>query len=210
MAASVIPMITLWEEFLGKHADGDINQFARWIMQKDDAAEAGTGLLKPGVKPGIKKTDGYATEDLNETSRVLLYLSKLHRYMQRKSKPVIKKLGFAKDHEYAMLTYIHLLKNPNKKELAKRLLLENSTAVEISNRLVKKGYIEETVDTGDKRSTRVSLTPAGEQKLLESYPYMEKAYTGFLGCLGTGEQAQLADLLQKVEEYHAGGMERGN
>jgi DNA-binding MarR family transcriptional regulator len=203
MAASIVPVITLWEEFSATHKDAGVQQFARWIIQKDAAAGVEESLLKPGVKPGLTKAEDINLEDLNENSRILMYISKLHRYMQVRSKPVIKKLGFSKEHEYSMLTYVFLLKNPNKKELAKKMLLENSTAVEITNRLVRKGLIEETTDTEDKRSTRLTITPKGEQKLVESYPFMEKAYMGFLGSLAGGEQAQLAYLLEKLEQYHA-------
>ena len=123
------------------------------------------------------------------------------------SKPILKKLGFAKGHEYSMLTYIVMLKNPNKKELAKKMLLENSTAVEITNRLVKKGFIKETTDIEDKRATRLSLTKKGEQKLMESYPYMETAYTGFLNGLTAVEQAELVKLLGRVEQYQSAAIE---
>ncbi len=202
MSSSIVPVITLWEEFSVIHKNAGVQQFARWIIEKHSTAGPGEGLLKPGLKPG-KSTAEYATEELNESSRVLLYISRLHRYMQMKSKPVIKKLGLAKDHEYSMLTYIYLLKSPNKKELAKKMLLENSTAVEITNRLVKKGFIEEATDSEDKRSTRLKLTPKGEHKLFESYQYMEKAYIDFLGCLDHPEQVKLADLLERVEKYQS-------
>jgi DNA-binding MarR family transcriptional regulator len=203
--ASVIPLISLWEEFVQESSDGDVQQFALWLLKKDIPNKE-SGLLKPGVKPG-KTVQGDVAKDLNESSKALMHISRLHRYMQLKSKPLIKKLGFGKDHEYLMLTYIYLLKEPNKKELAKKMLLENSTTVEISNRLVKRGYVRETTDEEDKRATRLSLTAKGEQKLFESYESMEKAYAGFLNCLNTAEQSQLIKLLDQVEQYHYAAFE---
>jgi len=163
-------------------------------------------LLKAGVNPRAT-LQGDVTRNLADSSKALMYISRLHRYMQMASKPIIKKLGFGKDHEYLMLTYVYLLKEPNKKELARKMLLENSTTVEISNRLVKKGYVLETSDAEDKRATRLTLTEKGEHKLFESYPYMERSYAGFLNCLTPGEQAELVHLLERVEQYHYNAVE---
>ncbi|HWB25523.1 MAG TPA: MarR family transcriptional regulator [Chitinophagaceae bacterium] len=205
MAGSIVPLVVLWEEFVKEDNSGDIHQFARWILQKD-TTKPDSGLLKEGFTRG-KSSPKNIDDDLADSSKALMYISRLHKYMQMKSKPVIKKLGFGKDHEYLMLTYIYLLKEPNKKELAKKMLLENSTTVEISNRLVKRGYLKETTDEIDKRSTRLSLTDKGEQKLFESYGYMEKSYAGFLNCLTAAEQSELVKLLQRVEQYHYAAFE---
>ncbi len=103
-----------------------------------------------------------------------------------------------------MLVHIYLLKTPNKKELAQNMLLENSTAVEITNRILKKGLIKEIVDDKDKRSTRLGLTAEGEKKLFESYVYFKHLPSSFLSVLTDKEIASLVYLLEKVEKGQIG------
>lgn len=148
---SIIPVISLWEEFIQRHKEGTVEDFARWII-KEKKNEKPNKDSPPQKKP---KSGGKYSVNLNESAKALLLINRLHRLIQIKTKPIIKKAGFTKDHEYGMLTQIFLLNNPNKKELAKEMLLENSTAVEISNRLVKRGLIKEADDPNDKRSTRL-------------------------------------------------------
>jgi DNA-binding MarR family transcriptional regulator len=199
MQASVIPVIALWEEFLSKNDKAGVKEFARWILQKENDNKGGDA-----ASPFFKaiRTDKLTEETgFDDSAKAMLLISRLHRLLQMKSKPIIKKLGFTKDHEYNMITHIYLLKNPNKKELAEQMLLHNSTAVEITNRLIKKGIVMEVEDERDKRSTRIGLTPVGEQMLIDSYAHMQQLPLTFMNCLNTGEKKELVSLLQKVEEY---------
>jgi DNA-binding MarR family transcriptional regulator len=109
-------------------------------------------------------------------------------------------MGFTKDHEYNMLIQVYLLKTPNKKELAQNMLLENTTTVEITNRMLKRGLIKEIIDKEDKRSTRIGLTAEGEKKLYESYEYMKDLPATFLSDLINKEISELVYMLEKVEK----------
>jgi DNA-binding MarR family transcriptional regulator len=187
MNASVIPLISLWEEFSTQNEKADLKKFAHWILQKekDEVSE--------NNKPEKKS-------ELDDSAKAMLLISRLHRFMQMRSKPIIKKMGFTKDHEYNMLIQVYLLKTPNKKELAQNMLLENTTTVEITNRMLKKGLIKEMIDKEDKRSTRISLTAEGERKLYESYEYMKDLPATFLNDLTNEETSELVYILQKVEK----------
>jgi len=123
--------------------------------------------------------------------------------MEMRSKPVIKKIGFAKPHEYAMLAEIYLLHKPNKKEVAKKMLLETSTAVEITKRLVRRGFIKEISDLKDKRSTRLIITEKGMKKLYESYEGLENVHASFLDSLNKTERAELLRLLEQLEKFQS-------
>jgi DNA-binding MarR family transcriptional regulator len=198
--ASVLPVIALWEEFLQKNKNANVESFARWII-KEKTNEPGHTTSK---QPGQKKAGAIDIhEELNETAKALLLITRLHRILQKNTKPILKKIGFAKDHEYGVLIQIYLLNNPNKKEVANELLLENSTTVEMIKRLVKRGFIKEVVNTEDKRAMRLSLTEKGKQKLYESYAAMEKIYANFLVCLTDTQKKELVKLLDQVERFQS-------
>jgi DNA-binding MarR family transcriptional regulator len=201
MRTSVIPLISLWEEFSSTKKNATEREFAEWLLKNESIGnESGLPDFVPSQKNGEEQTHMTGLDDM---AQVMVLIPRIHRYMQIRVKPIIKKLGFAKEQEYGMLTHIYLLKSPNKKELARQMLLETTTAVEISNRLLNKGFIKEIDDVNDKRSTRIGLTSEGEKILFDSYIYLRHLPASFLECLTADEVKQLLSLLKKVEEHQA-------
>ncbi len=202
-AASIVPLISLWEEYLQRHKNEDIQAFARWVIREKQSKTEPSSAEE-------SKTEGsrvYAEVRLQDTEKAMLFIYRLQRLMDMKSKPVIKGIGFAKPHEYAMLAEICLLNNPNKKEIAKKMLLESSTAVEISKRLVQRGFIKEIADPKDKRSTRLGVTNKGLKKLYESHAALENVRANFLDGLNEVERRDLVRLLEQLEKYQSGDLE---
>jgi DNA-binding MarR family transcriptional regulator len=199
MDSSIIPLISLWEEFTSKNRKAGLKDFAQWLLQNETSKEVIN--LENSLSGAIHHQQPARDAGYDDSAKVMLLITRLQRFMQMKAKPIIRKLGFTKDHEYSMLTHIYLLKAPNKKELAQTMLLENTTAVEITNRFLRKGLIKEVADENDRRSTRISLTAAGEHTLLDSYSYMQQLPVTFLECLTLVEKKELLSLLQKVEQY---------
>jgi DNA-binding MarR family transcriptional regulator len=195
--SSIVPVISLWEEFSLEHPAGDVQDFARWLIREKPRAET----VRPGRKKDSSKTA--TTNDITEQGKVMLLIYRLHRFIEMKSKPVIKRIGFAKPHEFATLAEIYLLNKPNKKELAKKMLLEPSTTVEITKRLVQRGLIKEISDANDKRSTRLILTEKGMKKLDESYEGLQAVHDSFLDCLNERERAELLKLLEALEKFQS-------
>lgn len=197
---SAVPIITLWEEFVRQHKDGNLKAFGRWVIQQKEY-DPEPSSAKSGKKTILSKPAASPRMGDNETAMYFIY--RIQRMMEMKSKPIIKKIGFSKPQEYAMLAEVCLLGNPNKKEVAQKMLLENSTAVEITNRLVQYGYIRETNDPNDKRSTRLSVTDKGMKKLIESHMDLVKIHSSFLDCLDEVQKKEFVKLLGEVEQYHA-------
>jgi DNA-binding MarR family transcriptional regulator len=197
MNSSVVPIITLWEEYSKTSKDADPRGFARWIL-KDVAGKSLPTSLKTS-----KSSRRHLDRDLDDAGKAMLLINRLHSMMKKVSKPILKKIGFAKDQEYGVLIQIYLLKNPNKKEVAQQLLLENSTTVEMIKRLVKRGFIREVLDSDDNRAMRLSLTDKGMQKLMESYEGMAKVHANFLDCLSNQQKKQLVKLLEEVEQFQS-------
>ncbi len=60
---------------------------------------------------------------------------------------------------------------PNIKQIAKQLLLQHHSAVELTSRLEKKGLVERERSPRDRRSVLVSVTKAGDKILEEVVQY---------------------------------------
>jgi DNA-binding MarR family transcriptional regulator len=190
LAKSVIPLLSEWENYTHENPEGDIRGFATWILAQHVP-------LQPPPPTNINSTD------LNDTSQGALLIARLHRILRVLSKPIIKNLGFTKDMEFAVLVHVAIMDKPNKKELCRELLIENSTGVEITKRLAKKGLIAETPDPGDRRSALLSITDKGKKILLQGYDRLAAVHTSFLDALGIDEKRQLVTLLTRINQHHS-------
>ena len=193
-ASSIMPLLSKWEEYLNQFPDGDITGFARWVLAESTPSPASTS---PSSSPAPE-----IPTNLDNTAQSLLLISRLHRIVQFRSKPIVKYLGFTKPQEFSILVQTAIMNNPNKKQLCQEMLIEGSTGVEITRRLTAKGFLKEKPDVNDRRSALLSLTEKGKQTLLQGYTKLSPIHTGFLATLNEAEKQQLVSMLARLNEYH--------
>jgi DNA-binding MarR family transcriptional regulator len=181
-SASVIPLLSSWEEYISIKPDGDIRGFARWILDTEK-----TPPPAPPANP-------------DDNTRIPLLISRLHRILHQLSKPIAKTLGLTNDMEFDLLVHIAIMDHPNKKQLCHELLIENSTGVEITKRLAQRGFITERPDPKDRRSARLSLTEKGKRSLLQGYEKLAAIHSSFLGSLADEQKKELAHLLTLINK----------
>jgi DNA-binding MarR family transcriptional regulator len=193
-SASVIPLLSSWEEYIIIEPSGDIEGFARWILTRQPQA--------PIPPPPVATPK--SNLDVNAQSTLLI--ARLHRIIRVLSKPAIKSIGFSKDLEFAVLVHVAILNRPNKKELCRELLIENSTGVEITKRLAKKGFIFEHPDPKDRRSSLLNLTGKGKKTLMQGYEKLTSIHTSFLDALTSEQKKELVSLLTLINNYHTANL----
>ena len=226
-ASSIMPLLSKWEEFLNLYPEGEMTGFARWILAETPGtpetpgppgtpATPGTpGTVAPAAPTGVAPAPNPAvpgtkatptipdpTPDADATAQSLLLITRLHRIVQFRSKPIVKYLGFTKPQEFSMLVQTAIMNNPNKKQLCQEMLIEGSTGVEITKRLAAKGFLKETPDADDRRSALLSLTEKGKQTLLQGYTKLTPVHAEFLATLTAEEKKQLVSMLARLNEYH--------
>ena len=92
----------------------------------------------------------------------------LRRFL-RSSETNAKSMGL-EPNQYQLLLAIKGLPeeaSPNISMLAKRLQIEQHSAVELVDRSVKKGVVERFREGSDRRKVFIRLTPAGEKAVME-------------------------------------------
>ena len=199
----MIPLISSWEEYTATHPSGDLQDFGRWLQRQPHAQPLPTTDPSTTQDPLPDARQTLATNiNIDASAASTLLINRLNSINYFFSKPVIRKLGL-KDAEFSVLFQVHLLERPNKKELCRRLLIENSTGVEITRRLANKGYLRETVDPNDRRSARLSLTEKGLRLLKEGSAGFKSIHKDFLVPLSTDQQQQLVAMLTRLHEYHS-------
>lgn len=210
-ASSVIPLLSKWEEYVSANPDGDINGFARWVLAASPepaaaatAAETTAAAETPtaATPPSSPSSTPPAKAPLDDTTQSLILISRLHRIVHFRAKPIAKELGFTKPMEFSMLLQTAIMNNPNKKQLCQEMLIEGSTGVEIIKRLAAKGFIQVKTDAKDRRAALLSLAEKGKQTLLQGYTKLDALHSQFLTTLTAEEKKQLVSMLTRLNEYH--------
>lgn len=97
--------------------------------------------------------------------------------------------------QYAILRTLHETPGIDQVTLAQLIALDTSTTADIAARLEVKGWILREVLP--RRQRRLSLTPAGEEVLLELKPGVDVLYHGMMSSLEPAEQQEFMRLLRK-------------
>jgi DNA-binding MarR family transcriptional regulator len=204
---SIIPLISSWEQYILTHPAGDLRDFGRWLQLNPPPTPASSpAASSTPVEPDailLARQSLSTNINLDASAASALLITRLSHINYFLSKPVTRKLGFTKDMEFSVLVQVYLMDRPNKKELCHELLIENSTGVEITRRLAKKGLLRETIDPNDRRSARLTVTEKGQRVLKEGYAKLAPIKTDFLNPLAVEQQQQLVSLLTRLNEYHS-------
>lgn len=102
--------------------------------------------------------------------------------------------------QYAILRTLHETPGIDQVTLAQLIALDTSTTADIAARLETKGWILREVLP--RRQRRLSLTPAGEEVLLELMPGVGVHYQGMMSSLEPAEQEEFVRLLRKFVHLH--------
>jgi len=181
-----IQLVNAWGEFETRFPDGSIDEFCRYHL-KDSKTAAASGRENDPLTPGT--TDSVLMRILG---RIML----IHSIIADKA---LEGTGIDRVEEFSMLNAVYLLKDPKKSEAIHACLHEISTGTDILNRLKKRGYLTEQNDPADKRSKRVTVTPAGEKALGGAKKNIAALAKMLLGGMADDDKKICIHLLKDVE-----------
>ncbi|MFC4210920.1 MarR family winged helix-turn-helix transcriptional regulator [Pedobacter lithocola] len=145
----------------------------------------------------IGKANGRSADSVINTSLVHLY-----RYAKMHAKTAIADTSFSTPDEFIYLIGLASGGSMSKTALIKQNIHEKPVGTLIINRLLNKGFIEERLGDGDKRSKIISITSLGNQHLKESMDKIKTASANVTEPLSLTEKMNLIDLLLKLEDFH--------
>jgi DNA-binding MarR family transcriptional regulator len=87
-------------------------------------------------------------------------------------------------------------------ELIKMNIQDKPTGMQIINRLIKQGWVEQTNSSKDKRSKVIEITPFGLETLEKHMDKIRKATKIVSGNLSGLEKLELISLLGKLTHFH--------
>ncbi|MFJ3486529.1 MarR family winged helix-turn-helix transcriptional regulator [Pseudomonas sp. NPDC090202] len=100
--------------------------------------------------------------------------------------------------QYSLLSQIARSAEPKMRDLAQALVMDLSALGHTLKPLVRDGLVELQTDETDRRSRRVLLTPAGQQKYLEARRISERVSRVFDDTFGAEETVKLRQALDFI------------
>lgn len=141
------------------------------------------------------------TENRTATS-VSILVSLLSRYAKMYARKAMKDSGIKTVDEFAILITLMTHDSISKQELIKEQVLEKTSGIEIVNRLIRQGYIEQFDGEKDRRSKQLKVTVQGRREILQILPRMNQVSKIIVGNLTQTEQNLLTFLMRKLDHFH--------
>lgn len=134
---------------------------------------------------------------LNKTDASLMIgFSRITNYLQHEISILCSKYDLTQT-QFAILEVLYSKGELLVGEIQKLILSTPGNVPYVINNLIKKGYVIKVNVESDKRCSRISLTPAGKDKILEILPAHDKLLTEKFGVLAVSEKDELLSLLLK-------------
>lgn len=190
-------VINLLEEFEAenlktKRYSDDIEGFKKWtaINYKSEDSKANEPHWEG-------KENGRSAE-----SAIATLIVHMNRYGKSYSKSAIFGSDFSTQEDFSYLINLKAFGEMTKMDLIKRNVHEKPSGMQIINRLVAQGWVNQTDSETDKRSKVLKITNKGLEILDNQMSKIKKATQIVAGDLTHNEKMELIRLLNKLNDFH--------
>ncbi len=198
----LILLISKWKDFREVQIDGDIKNFADWILHENKFVATLSDQEDFIVAQVEKMEEKNTIPDLANRGVIGHLLARMNLFVKNYAKQPFQEIGLNSLEEFRLLQMIDRVKNINKSELSNQSLMEFSTVVDILKRFTKKGLIKQVTDPNDQRASMLQITIKGKSLLLKTYKTLAALKPNVAGDLTVKEQEILINLLLKLNNFH--------
>ncbi len=185
----LVELVNLWDAYEQDHPNTEIADFCRdYLAQLEVKAQ----------QSEAKKTWGDAFPLEGELTGVL---ARLGRFSNIYGKKVLSQFDLNVE-DFVYLLGAWEMGEVKKKDLIQAQLSEFTSGIGVINRLLKHELLEEKPDPEDRRSKLVKITEAGQGKLYQLMPEMDKIAKIIFTGLSQEEKQYLYHLLSRLEKLH--------
>lgn len=189
-------VINLLEEFeadifLGRTYPNDIEGFKRWIVANYKGDQINNEPNWEG------KENGRSPESVINTLIV-----HMNRYAKSYSKSAIFGSNFSTQEDFIYLINLKAFGEMTKMDLIKKNVHEKPAGMQVINRLIAQGWVDQTDSDTDKRSKVIKISNTGLQVLENQMDKIRKATEIVTGDLTRNEKMELIRLLNKLNDFH--------
>jgi DNA-binding MarR family transcriptional regulator len=185
-----VELVNEWAKYEERHPDGNVEDFCRYyLIHKRE--ERGQDQLFSGVM--VPPRPDLALAKL---------MGRIMGIYTVYAEEAAKAAGVKRAWEFYFLNYIAQMNNPKKTEVIYQHICELSTGLSILESLKSSGFIEEKEDPDDKRSRRLSITPAGTEMLFRCYKKFGQVGEIMFGDISPEDLQLCIQLIQSVDSKH--------
>jgi DNA-binding MarR family transcriptional regulator len=170
----------------------DLSGFKRWIYDAEKEAHHPSNDIDWEGKENGRSPD-------SEINTLIVHMN---RYAKTYSRSAIHDSPFATQEDFIYLINLKAFGSMTKMELIRRNLQEKPVGMQIINRLIGQGWIDQSDSVADKRSKIISITTKGIGALEEIMGKIRQASQIVTGNLSEAEKMQLIKILQKLDRFH--------
>lgn len=181
-------------EFERKHtsqSEDSIEYFKRWIALNYNRANVNSEPDWEG------KAKGRSSESVINTLIV-----HMNRYAKSYSRSAIFGSDFSSQEDFIYLINLKAFGEMTKMDLIKKNVHEKPVGMQIINRLITKGWVNQTASEIDKRSKVLKISNKGMEVLESQMDKIRKATEIVTGNLTYNEKMELIRLLTKLNDFH--------
>lgn len=175
----------------GKEEKNSIEGFKRWIasnfQQQDQIVEIDWEGKEKGRSP---------------ESVISTLIVHMNRYAKSYSKSAIYGSEFSSQEDFIYLINLKAFGSMTKTDLIKKNVHEKPVGMQVINRLISKGWVNQVPSPLDKRSKVLEITEEGKIALEAQMDKIRKATQIVTGDLNRKEKLELIRLLTKLDAYH--------
>lgn len=183
--SELVTLITAWEEYAQKNTAVSATEFCMYFLAKESNNQLFSGLTPPDLDTVFAKLIGR-----------LAGMQTVYSKMALQEIP-----GFELEWFY-FLNSIYQLKEVKKTQVIQYNFTEQTTGIDILNKLKNLGYITERTDPDDKRAKLVSITKTGEKKLFKIYQLLYKPTLLMYNDIDYKDKQLVINILTNTEHKH--------
>mgnify|MGYP003607861380 CR=1 FL=1 len=192
LTIELLSLVKVYEKEAEKQKP-DVYSFGEWLSEYLNKTK-NANQLEPEWEG---KAKGRSADSLINTSLVHLY-----RYAKLQAKTAIANTLFSTPDDFIYLINLTSFGSMTKTALIKLNVHEKSAGIQIVNRLIANGLVEQNEIDSDKRNRIISITPKGKRVLEESIDDIRQASKNVTEPLSELEKMDLIRLLTKLEDFH--------
>lgn len=175
------------KEFRKSGGTPNLSEFSSWLSEEFTHQEVSLPFLFPGESVE------------SAASKYIIYL---YRYAKGYGKKLLKDTPLSSIDDVPYLLMLLFSGPSTKMELIQANVHEKTTGMEILNRLLRLGLVEQQFNPDDKRSRKLSISPEGQKLMLNLMNGMDTLSAIVSGNLQTKERVNLLKMLHKLNDFH--------
>lgn len=189
-------VIDLVRQFELENQNGGVHQygiegFRNWLCKNGEQSDVVEEPMWEG------KENGRSPDSVINT-----FIVHMNRYAKTYSKSAILGSDFSTQEDFIYLINLKAFGVMSKMELIRKNVHDKPAGMQIINRLIHHGWVEQTHSEADKRSKVLQITSKGEEVLEKQMDKIRKASQIVSGNLTHSEKMELIRLLSKLNEFH--------